>query len=176
MGFLRTRTRSPLSLGLQNLGVVLGTEWTFRDCLLIDFNCMLFLLSGLGLTQYFSEALTWFWVPSSCFTCCQHSSVLFSSSSRSLSLDLCRGWKSNCSPSLGIPGVSGLDQRSPELGGWVLSAAGRARQGACRPRKEGRLLAESRGPDSPRALRVAAAVQAYCGVWREDSGLLSRPC
>ena len=33
-----------------------------------------------------------------------------------------------------------------------------ARQGACRPRKEGRLLAESRGPDSPRALRVAAAV------------------
>ena len=57
-------------------------------------------------------------IPSSCFTCCQHSSVLFSSSSRSLSLDLCRGWKSNCSPSLGIPGVSGLDQRSPELGGW----------------------------------------------------------
>lgn len=61
VGFLRTRTRSPLSLGLQNLGVVLGTEWTFRECLLIDFNCMLFLLSGLGLTQYFSEALTWFW-------------------------------------------------------------------------------------------------------------------
>lgn len=61
VGFLRTRTRSPLSLGLQNLGVVLGTEWTFRECLLIDLNFVLFLLSGLGLTQYFSEALTWFW-------------------------------------------------------------------------------------------------------------------
>ena len=28
---------------------------------MVDFNCMLFLLSGLGLIQYFSEALTWFW-------------------------------------------------------------------------------------------------------------------
>ena len=48
-------------MGLKYLDVVLGTEWTFRECLLIDFNCVLFLLSGLGLTQYFSEALTWFW-------------------------------------------------------------------------------------------------------------------
>lgn len=60
--FLRTRTRHSLSLGLQRpawcphkMGNCAGSMcW-------VDFNGMMFLLLGLGLTQYFSEALTWFW-------------------------------------------------------------------------------------------------------------------
>lgn len=60
--FLRTGTGYSLSSGLQSpilspykvdgcAGSVCG----------VSFNWMMFFLLGLGLTQYFSEALTWFW-------------------------------------------------------------------------------------------------------------------
>lgn len=60
--FLRTGTRYSLSLGLQSPAWCLHkVDRCAGSVCWVDFNGMMFLLLGLGLTQYFSEALTWFW-------------------------------------------------------------------------------------------------------------------
>lgn len=79
---------------------VFGTQqssWHGESVCWVNFNWIMFLLLGLGLTQYFSEALTWFW----------ESSLLIKYSGKFTSRDvLLYVYKSQCSsahwPFLGL--------------------------------------------------------------------------
>lgn len=60
-GVWRAGTRPSPSLGLQDPAWHLTQSGCSGSICGVDFNRMMFLLLGLGLTRYFSGALTWFW-------------------------------------------------------------------------------------------------------------------